>query len=133
MTPIIYTDEVLLYGLARYFGIRRGTKRSSACLAVASLLLTLYRVKGPAHRHILMQIAGLSHNSDITFRTYIHTLRGVLGQEALYFNEHFQWQLSFEGRKQVDEAFIFITKELDEAMHPTRPVTLAVVRAEKVA
>jgi DNA-binding SARP family transcriptional activator len=126
MKPIIYTDEVLLYGLARYYGLRRGTRRSSAGLAVSALLLTLYRVKGPIGRDQLMMAAGLN-TKPVTFRTYVHALRKALGKDAIYLNGP-NYQLSFEARRDMDQAFRFIQNELEDAIHPTRPAVLALVR-----
>jgi hypothetical protein len=128
MTPVIYKDEVLLYGLARYFGLHRGRKRSTGALTIATVLLALYRVKGPIRRDDLMRVANIGHVQNITFRTYICFIRGALGSEAIYLNKNFEYQLSFEARAEVDKAFAFIRNEIEEAIHPTRPAVLALVR-----
>lgn len=130
MEPIIYKDEVLLYALARYYGLRRGTRRSSAGLAVSALLLTMHRIKGPIGRDQLMIICGMGTCVPVTFRTYVCMIRKALGQEAIYINQGGDYQLSLDARRDVDKALRFIENELHEAIHPTRGSVLALVRAQ---
>lgn len=130
LAPIVYTDEVLLYGLARYFGLRKGRRKSSAGLVVAGLLLTLYRVRVPMKRNDLMAAAGMSHVQAVTFRTYTCFIRSALGEDAINL-DGVHYQLSYKARKEVEAAFKFIRDEMDEAITPTlRKAIVALVHSE---
>lgn len=126
--PVLFKDEVLLYALGRYFDISRGDARNTSKFCAVAILLALYRFKAPVRRDPLMAAAGIAHNSQITFRGYIHDLRTALGPESIIL-EDFTYRLSPEMRVEMDKAFVNIRAALEEAISPTRPAILKMYEA----